>query len=638
MANYATLKAAIQQVIKTNGNNEITGAILQQTLLSVVNSLGSQYQFAGVATPSTNPGTPDQNVAYIAGPGTYSNFNGTVIKDGYLGVFKYNGSWSIDTIGVSIQFTTPFYPCFMARTADHADVAVSVSGAENTVLSSILRGFLVLYLEGFNPAAQYFISLYRNGFNTNEYQIEFSSISGNTVSTIVRFYIPAAQITTPGGVNKIDVTSGTYRIRATIDLSTFPTGGAVTLRSSTYANFIVRPECFKSIDDELAELQEHALLDSDLSYRGNTANLANPEDIQTGKYITNSGAISDNSDWAMIRINVEPGKDYTFGGFYLGRDGYYAFYNGNSVIGSGVLFSDPNETQNPVTVTAPANATYLYIDIKTGSSPVNPYQYLMVNEGETLMNYIQYEKSVYAIKNIPIFNNDVRFSRIEQDLAQLNGAAVTDDDLKIGPGSSNLANPANISDGQYITNSGSIASNADWSLVRIDVTPGERYTFGGFYLGRNGYYAFYNGNSLIGSAVLFSDPNGTENPVTVLAPQNATYLYIDIKTGSSPATPYANLMVNKGTSLLDYVPYQSAIVAINNIPLSGAGAGPVDEQRISAIETNVAELQEDVAVLQDQIGGSVEDIIADLPVSDGTGISTGFAYIETGTGIVKIKM
>lgn len=94
MANYASLKTAIQNVVKTNGNNEITGALLQQSLLAMINSLGIGYQFAGVATPSTDPGTPDQNVFYIAGPGTYANFSNVTVDDGYIGVFAYNGSWT----------------------------------------------------------------------------------------------------------------------------------------------------------------------------------------------------------------------------------------------------------------------------------------------------------------------------------------------------------------------------------------------------------------------------------------------------------------------------------------------------------------------------------------------------------------
>lgn len=104
MANYANLKSAIQQVIKTNGNEEITGALLQQSLIAMTNSLGVDFQFKGVAQTSTAPGTPDENVAYIAGAGTYPNFNNAVVPDGYMGIFKYNGSWSIETIVVGKNY------------------------------------------------------------------------------------------------------------------------------------------------------------------------------------------------------------------------------------------------------------------------------------------------------------------------------------------------------------------------------------------------------------------------------------------------------------------------------------------------------------------------------------------------------
>lgn len=98
MANYNNLANAIRDVIKTNGNNEITGDILQQILLSVVTTLGAQYQFGGIATASTNPGTPDYNVAYLVAEGTYPNLGGLVIPSGYIGVLKYNGQWVAETI------------------------------------------------------------------------------------------------------------------------------------------------------------------------------------------------------------------------------------------------------------------------------------------------------------------------------------------------------------------------------------------------------------------------------------------------------------------------------------------------------------------------------------------------------------
>lgn len=102
MANYSILKQAIQDVVRTNGNNEITGALLQQSLLTMVNSLGVGYQYAGIATPAINPGTPDQNVFYLASTaGTYANFGGLVLADGEIAILKYNGTWTKDVTGAA---------------------------------------------------------------------------------------------------------------------------------------------------------------------------------------------------------------------------------------------------------------------------------------------------------------------------------------------------------------------------------------------------------------------------------------------------------------------------------------------------------------------------------------------------------
>lgn len=99
MANYSILKAAVEAVVKTNGNQEITGANMQSTLLSMIESLGAGYQFAGVATPSTTITTSDENVFYITGSGLFSNMGSTkTVPEGSIGIFRYNGSWSSDTV------------------------------------------------------------------------------------------------------------------------------------------------------------------------------------------------------------------------------------------------------------------------------------------------------------------------------------------------------------------------------------------------------------------------------------------------------------------------------------------------------------------------------------------------------------
>ena len=99
MSNYNTLISAIQSYIKQNGNNEITGQILQSQLISMISELGYGYQYRGIASPSTSPGTPDARVFYIAyTPGVYTNFNGLTVTG--LCILKYDTTWHRDDIPI----------------------------------------------------------------------------------------------------------------------------------------------------------------------------------------------------------------------------------------------------------------------------------------------------------------------------------------------------------------------------------------------------------------------------------------------------------------------------------------------------------------------------------------------------------
>lgn len=101
MANWDNLKAAIQDVIKKNGNEEITGQVLQNTLLSIVNNLGENATFAGFATPTTNPGTPDGVIFYIATQrGTYQYFDKNAVYKGEIAIFWYKTNWTKISVAV----------------------------------------------------------------------------------------------------------------------------------------------------------------------------------------------------------------------------------------------------------------------------------------------------------------------------------------------------------------------------------------------------------------------------------------------------------------------------------------------------------------------------------------------------------
>ena len=95
MANWSELKAAVAKVIKTNGNQEITGQVLQNVLKNIVTNLGANATFAGVATPATNPGTPDGNIFYFAvETGTYPNFENITLTDYEVAFLLWNTRWS----------------------------------------------------------------------------------------------------------------------------------------------------------------------------------------------------------------------------------------------------------------------------------------------------------------------------------------------------------------------------------------------------------------------------------------------------------------------------------------------------------------------------------------------------------------
>ena len=85
---WETLKNAVRNVIKTNDNQEITGQVLQDCVVNIINNIGGNATCKGVAQPTTNPGAPDGKVYYFATQGgTYTNFDNTVVKDGLTILF-----------------------------------------------------------------------------------------------------------------------------------------------------------------------------------------------------------------------------------------------------------------------------------------------------------------------------------------------------------------------------------------------------------------------------------------------------------------------------------------------------------------------------------------------------------------------
>lgn len=104
MSNYNSLKTTINANIKQNGRQEITGQILNSVLNAMVTALGAGYQYAGIATTATNPGTPDAKVFYIAnGKGTYTNFGGLQVTEDVVVVLYWDSSWHKVSTGIASE-------------------------------------------------------------------------------------------------------------------------------------------------------------------------------------------------------------------------------------------------------------------------------------------------------------------------------------------------------------------------------------------------------------------------------------------------------------------------------------------------------------------------------------------------------
>ncbi len=436
MANYASLKAAIQDVIKTNGNNEITGALLQQSLLSMINSLGVNYQYVGIANLSTNPGTPDQNVFYLATvPGTYANFGGLVVGDEEIAFLKWNGSWTKDATTISsLSFLSLDFQCFRKYLDDGSNLPVAgtlPTQGENRGRAGIYRSFISLKLRGFDKTIPHnLVYLSRN--YSGGYRMRISAYQ-NDAWTIVFDATLTNVETVPNGINKWEATVGGKTVTAYIDYGLlYASSGFWNLFAAPYqyTHYIIREECFDAFvsESDFLQLQSdfntfvlNALLKSDLTVSVVSKNLANPTGILLNTLVSSAGTVSPNNSWDAYQFPVTEGKTYIIGGFKLGRAGYYAFYNGTTKISNG-QYLDPNGSANPFTLTAPTGATLLYFDIRSSVSPENPYGYLQINEGTTFEEYDEYSEKITAINGIGVVGisgSDPRVPQLISDVEQL---------------------------------------------------------------------------------------------------------------------------------------------------------------------------------------------------------------------------
>lgn len=375
MANYANLKAAIDTVIKANGQQEITGTVLNQTLTAMVNSLGAGYLFMGVAIPSTNPGTPDQNVFYLAGQaGTYSNFGATTLQAG-LSILKWNGTWSSETL-----FTF--------------DASITQNSA-NPITSGAV--FEKLKLDG----GAYDVSAHNNNQT-------FASLSALLSDANLSTLIPT-NIRSGGMSIKFVLTSDNKYIQyrymgtstANADFTNVDNWQGVISTPDLNSRDIVESnglgKCFNNVNQELFGIN------SVLTYNGRMG--SDKTYIQSG-----------DSSSRYIVLNITPEDSITI---TPNTTCYFAVVNTfipNTTLDNATGYNGRQTIVQAVTFTAPSDAHYLVIVINNLGTDYTPKK-VIINErdySESLQSFFKKEiASLHEEINGVKPNSDVSFTNIK---------------------------------------------------------------------------------------------------------------------------------------------------------------------------------------------------------------------------------
>lgn len=104
--NYEELKRNIADVVNPNGNQEITGQIMQDALFALIENLGEGWQFGGAVRPSDAPvlGADVRGFWLAVEKGVYTDFGGVEVTE--LSAIVYGDGWGVLPLGVAFGVDT----------------------------------------------------------------------------------------------------------------------------------------------------------------------------------------------------------------------------------------------------------------------------------------------------------------------------------------------------------------------------------------------------------------------------------------------------------------------------------------------------------------------------------------------------
>ena len=397
MANWTTLKEAIANVIKTNGNQEITGRILQNTLNNIVNAVGENATFVGIATTATSPGTPNGPVFYIASTaGDYPNFGGINLAVGEIAVLHFsNGSWTKRLTNAVSK--SRFLSSLALSKGYYFDASKTPKGQLTSYKFSKLTPFL--YIPTSLCTFKYIWGVANVGSSFVYFDKDFKYVGETHQTSAISYdYDPSTEEIPEGAVYMIVQFQNE----------------AFEILTSELINTGISYQHVIDIQQNAADIQQNAA-DLKTKVPGTeilSKNLFDKSAIIDGFYIgtTPGTLIADSTSAVSPLIPVKPGTIYhierpclstgcpiTFEARFVEEDGKTPI---RPLTEAGVEHTSYYIARNS-TVKAPDNAAYFQCTLKYKGINVD-YDKVQFEEGNAFTGYVPYERKVIAdYPNLP---------------------------------------------------------------------------------------------------------------------------------------------------------------------------------------------------------------------------------------------
>lgn len=481
MSNYNSLKATIDANIKQNGNQEITGQILNSVLNQMVTTLGAGYQFAGVATTATNPGTPDAKVFYIAnGKGTYTNFGGIEVTEDEVVVLYWDTAWHKVSTGIASneklselesevsQLQQEVYNKTLPFENGTPGAYISTTGVQHNTWPT---GYISDYISvkagtnvgciGCAASDALVIAFY----NENYQFVDSGKVVGVSSSTLkkyessapqdgfVRFYTDKADIATAWDDSVILIESKLIHKRDVAQDFTYPDDSPMAL----------------SLGKGLKAAE-----DTKLAIPVISKNLFDPSRVISGHIITASGVENTTSGNYSCTpfILVKPNTDYCFSslGRYIMPQGevIVAFYNDKGgFISSSIMQSDSPSA----TFITPDGCAYIRLNL----SSLYGLNETQLEEGDARTTYEEFKVGFQELSHATIGDfNESLFEEHIIDGELITKSGVVKEALDIQ--GKNIANAALTNFGRYSTKCFKTESYIAYLLVGgVSLLEGETY-------------------------------------------------------------------------------------------------------------------------------------------------------------------